>query len=40
MRNPLLITKYQGLDPEIFGGIDGNIYPRSRTLLIGLSANF
>jgi iron complex outermembrane receptor protein len=40
MQNPLLITKYQGLDPEIFGGIDGNIYPRSRTLLIGLSANF
>jgi iron complex outermembrane receptor protein len=40
MQNPLLITKYLGLDPEIFGGIDGNIYPRSRTLLIGLSANF
>ncbi|MCB0668056.1 MAG: SusC/RagA family TonB-linked outer membrane protein, partial [Saprospiraceae bacterium] len=31
VQNPVLITKYDGLDPEIFGGIDNNIYPRPRT---------
>ncbi len=40
VQNPILITKYQGIDPEIFSGIDSNIYPRSRTILIGLSTNF
>jgi len=40
VQNPILITNYEGLDPEVFSGIDGNIYPRSRTFLIGVSANF
>jgi iron complex outermembrane receptor protein len=40
VQNPILITKYSGIDPEIFSGIDNNIYPRSRTFLIGLNANF
>lgn len=40
LQNPIIITKYQGIDPEVFGGIDGSIYPRSRTFLIGLNANF
>jgi iron complex outermembrane receptor protein len=40
VQNPFLITKYQGIDPEIFSGIDSNIYPRSRTFLVGVSANF
>ncbi|MGB3548843.1 MAG: SusC/RagA family TonB-linked outer membrane protein [Saprospiraceae bacterium] len=40
VQNPVLITKYDGLDPEVFGGIDNNIYPRSTTYLFGLSANF
>ena len=39
VQNPVLITKYEGLDPEVFGGIDGNIYPRSRTFVIGVNAN-
>ena len=39
VQNPLLITQYEGLDPEVFSGIDGSIYPRSRTFVIGLSAN-
>ena len=39
IQNPLLITNYEGLDPEVFSGIDGNIYPRSRTFVVGLSAN-
>lgn len=40
MQNPLLVTDYTGLDPEIFSGIDSNIYPRSRTIVFGLNANF
>ncbi|MCB9082066.1 MAG: TonB-dependent receptor [Lewinellaceae bacterium] len=40
VQNPILITDYTGLDPEVFNGIDGNIYPRSRTFLFGLNANF
>lgn len=44
VQNPLLITQYKGIDPEIFNptdpGIDNNIYPRSRTYLIGLKADF
>lgn len=40
VQNPLLITDYVGIDPEIAGGIDNNIYPRSRTFLLGLNARF
>ncbi len=40
VQNPILITKYKGLDPEIFGGIDGNIYPRSRTIVVGVNVDF
>lgn len=40
LQNPILVTNYTGIDPEIFGGIDGNIYPRSRTFLFGVNANF
>ncbi|MEG1586972.1 MAG: TonB-dependent receptor [Bacteroidales bacterium] len=35
--NPFLFTKYKGLDPEVNGGIDNNIYPRPLVSLIGLS---
>ena len=38
--NVFTITKYKGLDPEVDGGIDGNIYPRPLTLLFGLNLNF
>ena len=45
--NVFTITKYKGLDPEVndnrnsgIGGIDGNIYPRPMTLLLGLNLNF
>lgn len=38
VQNPFLITKYTGLDPEAtISGIDNNIYPRSRTYIVGLS---
>jgi len=40
VQNPITITKYKGLDPEISRGIDNNLYPRSRTFLIGVSVQF
>lgn len=40
LQNFALFTGYSGLDPEVFNGIDGNIYPRSRTLLFGVNASF
>lgn len=39
-QNPVLVTNYKGLDPEITGGIDNNIYPRPTTILAGLTLNF
>jgi len=36
-QNLITITKYSGLDPEIFDGIDNNIYPRPRIFMLGLS---
>jgi TonB-dependent starch-binding outer membrane protein SusC len=40
VQNPFIITKYEGLDPEIGNGIDNNVYPRPRTFLLGLSVSF
>jgi iron complex outermembrane receptor protein len=40
IQNAFVITKYKGLDPEVFGGIDNNIYPRPRTYVIGLNLDF
>ncbi|MDO8969817.1 MAG: SusC/RagA family protein, partial [Saprospiraceae bacterium] len=40
VQNPILVTQYDGLDPEVFNGIDNNVYPRSRTYLIGVRADF
>ena len=40
VQNPFVISPYKGLDPEIFGGIDNNMYPRSMTSLIGVSLQF
>ncbi|MBK8701742.1 MAG: SusC/RagA family TonB-linked outer membrane protein [Saprospiraceae bacterium] len=40
IQNPLVISNYDGLDPEIGNGIDNNIYPRPRTYLGGVSINF
>ncbi|MBQ9439692.1 MAG: TonB-dependent receptor, partial [Paludibacteraceae bacterium] len=38
--NPFVISGYSGLDPEHFGGIDNNIYPRCMTSLLGVSLQF
>ena len=40
VQNALVITKYKGLDPEVYGGIDNNIYPRPRIFLVGLKLDF
>jgi len=41
--NVFTLTNYSGLDPELpqfMGGIDNNIYPVSRNILLGLNINF
>ena len=40
VQNVLTISKYKGMDPEVFGGIDSTIYPRARMFLFGLNYNF
>ena len=40
VQNPFVITKYKGLDPEVGGGVDKNIYPRPVTFSLGLVAQF
>lgn len=40
VQNVCTITKYSGIDPEIFSGIDNNLYPRPRTYIIGVKFNF
>jgi len=38
--NILVVTDYDGIDPEITGGIDSNFYPRSRAVAFGLDIKF
>ncbi|MFY0625488.1 MAG: SusC/RagA family TonB-linked outer membrane protein [Reichenbachiella sp.] len=40
VQNAFIITDYEGLDPEVQGGVDNNIYPRPRTYLFSLNLNF
>jgi TonB-dependent starch-binding outer membrane protein SusC len=40
VQNVFVITKYSGIDPEINGGIDNNIYPRPRTYVLGVNFDF
>ena len=40
VQNPFVITKYKGLDPEVNGGIDNNVYPRPVTCTFGVVATF
>jgi iron complex outermembrane receptor protein len=39
-QNPITVTKYEGLDPEIFNGIDNTIYPRPRIFVFGINVEF
>ena len=40
VQNVATITGYDGIDPEVSGGIDGNIYPRPRSYILGLKFSF
>ena len=40
VQNPFIITKYDGLDPEVAGGIDSNPYPRAMSFQLGLNLQF
>ncbi|MVN21401.1 SusC/RagA family TonB-linked outer membrane protein [Mucilaginibacter arboris] len=40
VQNVFVITKYQGLDPEVYNGIDNNFYQRPRTYTLGLNLGF
>ena len=40
VQNVFVITKYKGLDPEVGGGIDNNLYPRPRIFSIGANLDF
>ena len=40
VQNVCVITSYSGLDPEIYNGIDRNVYPRPRTFSITANLNF
>ncbi|GJM59991.1 TonB-dependent receptor [Persicobacter diffluens] len=40
VNNAFVITPYEGIDPEVFGGMDNNFYPRPRTYLLGVNLTF
>jgi TonB-linked SusC/RagA family outer membrane protein len=39
-QNVFTVTKYTGLDPEIYGGVDTNLYPRPRIYTLGANLVF
>ncbi len=40
VNNVFVLSGYSGLDPEVFNGIDRNVYPRPRTFLLGVNLGF
>jgi TonB-dependent starch-binding outer membrane protein SusC len=40
VQNAFVISKYKGIDPEIFNGIDNDFYPRARVYAVGVNLNF
>jgi iron complex outermembrane receptor protein len=40
VQNAFVITDYSGLDPEIANGVDNTIYPRQRSILVGVNVKF
>lgn len=40
VNNVFTISKYDGIDPEIFSGIDNLMYPRTRAFVLGLNFSF
>ena len=39
-QNVFVVSKFNGLDPELSNGIDYNLYPRPRTYTLGLNLGF
>lgn len=39
-QNVFTATKYSGLDPEIYGGVDNSLYPRPRIFTLGVNLQF
>lgn len=40
VNNVFTITKYKGVDPEVFDGVDNKLYPRPRTFMLGVNLSF
>ncbi|MBR1406248.1 MAG: TonB-dependent receptor [Bacteroidales bacterium] len=40
VQNVFCLSPYKGIDPEIFNGIDSNLWPRPRTFVLGVKFNF
>jgi len=40
VNNPFIVTNYSGQDPENFGGIDSNFYPRPTIYNLGINLDF
>jgi iron complex outermembrane receptor protein len=40
VQNVFIVTKYKGVDPEVFGGIDNNFYPRPRIFALSVNLDF
>ena len=40
VQDAITITKYNGIDPEVPGGIDNNFYPRPRVFMLGLTLTY
>jgi iron complex outermembrane receptor protein len=40
VQNAFVITPYRGLDPERDNGIDNNVFPRPRTIILGFKVDF
>ena len=40
LQNVATFTDYKGIDPEIYGGIDNNFYPRPQTGVFGVTFEF
>ena len=40
VQNPFIISKYDGLDPEVASGFDSNPYPRPISFQLGINMNF
>jgi iron complex outermembrane receptor protein len=40
VQNPFVITRYKGIDPEVYNGVDNSTYPRPTSYTFGLIATF